>query len=56
MGRGVPPDAWRPLKSVRKSWATSAKDAGIEKPRRFHDVRGAYIRLGGYGQGLPSGW
>ncbi len=32
-----------PLKSVRKSWATSAKDAGIEKPRRFHDVRGAYI-------------
>jgi integrase len=43
MGRGVPRDAWRPLKSVRKSWATSAKDAGIEKPRRFHDVRGAYI-------------
>jgi hypothetical protein len=43
MGRRIPRDAWRPLKSVRKSWATSAKVAGIEKPKRFHDVRGAYI-------------
>ncbi len=42
-GREIPQDAWRPLQSVRKSWATTAKDAGIERPHRFHDVRGAYI-------------
>ena len=42
-GREVPREAWWPLKSVRKSWASSAKNAGIERPHRFHDNRGAYI-------------
>lgn len=42
-GREVPREAWRPLKSFRKSWAASARNAGIERPHRFHDNRGAYI-------------
>ncbi|MBP6770271.1 MAG: hypothetical protein KA171_21010 [Reyranella sp.] len=34
---------WGPLKSIRKSWNTSAKAAGVDHPHRYHDVRAAYI-------------
>jgi len=34
---------WAPLKSIRKSWNTSAKAAGVAHPHRYHDVRAAYI-------------
>lgn len=34
---------WRPLKSIRRSWRTTAVKAAIEHPHRMHDVRGRYI-------------
>jgi integrase len=34
---------WQPLKSVRRSWRTTIKAAGIEHPHRFHDVRARYV-------------
>lgn len=34
---------WVPLKSIRKSWNTSAKAAGVDQPHRYHDLRAAYI-------------
>lgn len=34
---------WRPLKSIRRAWRGTAAAAGIEQPRRFHDLRAAYI-------------
>lgn len=40
-GQRPPPEAWRPLRTIKRSWATTA--AGIEQPRRFHDLRAAYI-------------
>lgn len=42
-GRPIPRDAWRPLKSFKHGFQKTAARAGIEKPRRFHDVRAAYI-------------
>jgi hypothetical protein len=41
-GKPVPAKAWRPLKSIRKAWRTTAGD-DVERPHRFHDVRGRYI-------------
>jgi integrase len=48
--RGEKPDglAWEPLKSIRRSWRTSAKGLKIEgvsvsRPHRFHDVRARFI-------------
>ena len=34
---------WAPLKSIRKSWNTSAEKAGVDQPHRYHDLRAAYI-------------
>ncbi len=34
---------WRPLKTVKRSWRTTAKTAGIEHPHRMHDTRARYI-------------
>jgi integrase len=42
-GRSVPNNAWRPLKSLKRSWKTTAKKAEIDQPHRFHDVRARYI-------------
>lgn len=42
-GRPIPRQAWRPLKSFKHGWMKTAGRAGIEKPKRFHDVRAAYI-------------
>jgi len=42
-GRTVPNSVWRPLKSLKRSWKTTAKTAEIEQPHRFHDVRARYI-------------
>jgi integrase len=41
----VPPESikWKPMKSIRRAWSNTAKAAGIENPRRFHDLRAAYI-------------
>jgi integrase len=41
-GEDVPKKAWRPLKSVRKAWSSTAGDA-VERPHRFHDLRARYI-------------
>lgn len=40
-GEKVPADCWVPLKSVRRSWKTTA--AGIAQPHRMHDIRARYI-------------
>lgn len=40
-GEKVPPGCWVPLKSVKRSWKTTA--AGIARPHRMHDVRARYI-------------
>jgi integrase len=42
-GQEVSNSDWRPLKGITRSWKTSARAAGIEQPRRFHDVRARYI-------------
>lgn len=42
-GGTVPNDVWRPLKSLKRSWKTTAKTAEIGQPHRFHDVRARYI-------------
>lgn len=42
-GEVVAHDAWRPLKSVRRSWRTTIAVGRIEQPHRFHDVRARYI-------------
>ena len=34
---------WQPLKSIRNAFGRTAKVAGITAPRRFHDLRAAYI-------------
>jgi integrase len=34
---------WVPLTGITRSWKTSARAAGIQQPRRFHDVRARYI-------------
>jgi hypothetical protein len=45
IARGEEPVAgsWKPLRSFRRSWRSTAGRAGIEKPHRFHDVRARYI-------------
>lgn len=42
-GKAVPAKAWRELKSVRRSWRTTAKVAEVTSPHRFHDVRARFI-------------
>lgn len=42
-GEEIPKSEWRPLKGIRRSWKTTIKTAGIERPHRFHDVRARYI-------------
>jgi len=42
-GEEVPRDAWRPLKSIRRAWRTSALKAEVAAPHRLHDVRARYI-------------
>jgi integrase len=42
-GKKVPREAWRPLKSVRRSWRSTAGKAKVAKPHRLHDVRARYI-------------
>lgn len=42
-GEPVPNDAWQPLKTIRRAWTATIGRAGIEHPRRFHDLRAAYI-------------
>lgn len=39
----IPRKAWRPLKSVRRSWRRSALEAEVDSPHRMHDVRARYI-------------
>lgn len=39
----IPRAAWRPLKSVRRSWRTTIKTGEIDQPHRFHDVRARYV-------------
>lgn len=40
-GQQPPREAWRPLTTIKRSWG--ATGAGIDQPRRFHDLRAAYI-------------
>ncbi len=42
-GEPVPRKAWRPLKSIRRAWRSSARKAKVARPHRFHDTRGRYI-------------
>lgn len=42
-GRPVPRKAWRPLKSIRRAWRSTARKAKVANPHRFHDARGRYI-------------
>jgi len=42
-GDEIPREAWRPLKSVRRSWRTTIRTGEIEQPHRFHDVRARYV-------------
>ena len=42
-GEEIPRAAWRPLKSVRRSWRTTIKTGEIDQPHRFHDVRARYV-------------
>jgi hypothetical protein len=42
-GKAVPDECWQPLKSIRKSWQSAARRAGIDSSHRFHDVRARYI-------------
>jgi len=42
-GKRVPKNAWRPLKSIRRSWRSTAKEAKIARPHRLHDTRARYI-------------
>lgn len=42
-GRPVPRDCWRPLKSIRRAWRTSARRAEVDRPHRLHDVRARYV-------------
>lgn len=42
-GEPIPREDWRPLKGIRRSWKTTIKTAGIERPHRFHDVRARYV-------------
>ena len=41
--RGTGQSIWAPVKSIRKSWNTSARKAGVDDPHRYHDLRAAYI-------------
>jgi integrase len=42
-GERVPNEAWQPLTTFRRAWTDTIERAGIERPRRFHDLRAAYI-------------
>lgn len=42
-GKPVPRAAWRALKSIKRSWRTTAKAAKVKAPHRLHDGRGRYI-------------
>jgi integrase len=42
-GEKVPREAWRPLKSVRRAWRSTADKAKVAKSHRLHDVRARYI-------------
>jgi integrase len=42
-GEAIPNDAWQPLKTIRRSWTNTIDRAEIEHPKRFHDLRAAYI-------------
>jgi integrase len=42
-GEKVPREAWRPIKSVRRAWRSTAGKAKVAKPHRLHDVRARYI-------------
>lgn len=42
-GEEVPREAWRPVKSIKRSWKTTIKAAEIDNPHRFHDVRAQYV-------------
>jgi len=42
-GEPVPRKAWRPLKSIRRSWRRTALEAKVAAPHRLHDVRARYI-------------
>lgn len=42
-GEEIPREAWRPLKSVTKSWKRTVKAAEVEHPHRFHDIRARAI-------------
>lgn len=42
-GQTPPAEAWRPIKTFRRSWRDTVEAAGIERPHRFHDVRAAFI-------------
>lgn len=42
-GKKVPRECWRPLKSIKRSWRTTAAKAELEQPHRLHDVRARYI-------------
>lgn len=39
----IPRKAWRPLKSIRRSWRRTAAAAKVARPHRFHDTRARYI-------------
>src|SRR5215475_8279227 len=43
-GEPIPRETqWKPLGSIARSFKATAAAAGIRKPRRFHDLRSAYI-------------
>lgn len=42
-GKRVAPEAWRPIKSIRRAWRGTAGKAKVAAPLRFHDIRARYI-------------
>lgn len=42
-GESIAATDWRPLASIRRSWATTARAAAIDDPHRFHDVRARFV-------------
>lgn len=39
----IPRKEWRPLKSIRRAWRSTALKAKVERPHRLHDTRARYI-------------
>ena len=54
-GKPLPANVeWRRVKSIRTAWIATAE--GIDKPRRAHDLRAAYVTELGRGHMGPDEW